>query len=164
MTGLDGFTDVLDYPRYAVTAAADGEQGGCLVGFASQCSIEPPRFMVWISTANRTYRTYRTACHASHLAVHALRRDQKQVAELFGGRTGDDIDKFGRVAWRRGEGGAPVLDDSCAWLVGRVRGLVDGGDHVGFLLTPVAQSPPGPVRPPLLRSSDVADLSPGHPA
>lgn len=134
---------------------------GCLVGFASPCSIEPPRFMVWISTSNRTYRTAR---HASHLAVHALRRDQKQVADLFGGRTGDDIDKFGRVAWRPGEGGAPVLDDSCAWLVGRVQGIVDGGDHVGFLLAPVAQSPPGPARPPLLRLSDVADLSPGHPA
>ncbi|MEU7515461.1 flavin reductase family protein [Streptomyces sp. NPDC042898] len=161
MAGLDGFTDVLDYPMYAVTAAADGEQGGCLVGFASQCSIDPPRFMVWISTANRTYRV---ACRASHLAVHALRRDQTQVAELFGGRTGDDIDKFDRVAWRPGEGGAPVLDDSCAWLVGRVQGTVDGGDHVGFLLAPVTQSPPGPVRPPLLRFSDVAGLSPGHPA
>ncbi|MFD4371355.1 flavin reductase family protein [Streptomyces sp. NPDC058486] len=175
MADLDGFTGVLDYPMYAVTAAADGERGGCLVGFASQCSIDPPRFMVWLSVANRTYRVAR---HASHLAVHALRPDQQQVAELFGGRTGDDIDKFERVAWRPGAGGAPVLDDACAWLVGRVQGRVDGGDHVGFLLArrvdggdhvgfllaPVAQSPPGPVRPPLLRFSDVADLSAGHAA
>ncbi|MET9678456.1 flavin reductase family protein [Streptomyces sp. NPDC006482] len=161
MTGLDAFTDVLDYPMYAVTAAAGGEQAGCLVGFASQCSIHPPRFMVWISTANHTYRVAR---RASHLAVHALRRDQGRMAELFGGRTGDDIDKFGRVAWSPGQGGAPVLLDSCAWLVGRVEGRAEGGDHVGFLLAPVTQSPPGPVRPPLLRLSDVMGLSPGHPA
>ncbi|MFB6836472.1 flavin reductase family protein [Streptomyces sp. NPDC056361] len=121
MTGLDGFTDVLDHPMYAVTAAAHGEQGCCLVGFASPCSIEPPRFMVWISTANRTYRT---AHHASHLAVHALRRDQKQVAELFGGRTGDDIDEFGRVAWRPGEAltRTPVLRSRCRTVPGRSSG------------------------------------------
>ncbi|MBB4986821.1 MULTISPECIES: flavin reductase family protein [Streptomyces] len=161
MTGLDGFTDVLDYPMFVVTAAADGERGGCLVGFASQCSIDPPRFMAWLSTANRTYRVAR---RASHLAVHALGREQKPVAELFGGRTGDDTDKFDRVAWRPGDGGAPVLEDCCAWFVGRVEGRVDGGDHVGFLLAPVTHSPPGPVRPPLLRFGDVVDLSPGHPA
>ncbi|MFF1508634.1 flavin reductase family protein [Streptomyces sp. NPDC058326] len=161
MAGLDAFADVLDYPMYVVTAAAGAERAGCLVGFASQCSIDPPRFMVWLSTANRTYRVAR---HASHLAVHALRSDQRATAELFGGRTGDDLDKFDRVAWSPGQGGAPVLDDCCAWLVGRVREVVDGGDHRGFLLSPVAENPPGPVRPPLLRFSDVADLSPGHPA
>ncbi|MCP3759262.1 flavin reductase family protein [Streptomyces sp. TBY4] len=161
MTGLDGFTRALDYPMYVVTAAADGERAGCLVGFASQCSIDPPRFMVWISTANRTYRV---ACRASHLAVHALRREQVRTAELFGGKSGDEVDKFAMVAWRPGEGAAPVLADCCAWFVGRVQGLVEGGDHVGFLLVPVAQSPPGPERPPLVRFGDVADLAPGHPA
>ncbi|MFZ3494098.1 flavin reductase family protein [Streptomyces sp. 5.8] len=163
MAGLDGFTEVLDYPMYVVTAAADGEQAGCLVGFATQSSIDPPRFMVWISTANRTYRI---ACRASHLAVHALRREQRQTAELFGGQTGDDVDKFAQVAWWLGEGATPVLADCCAWFVGRVEGLIEGGggDHVGFLLAPVAQSPPGPARPPLIRFSDVKDLSPGHPA
>lgn len=80
---LDGFTDALDYPVYVVTAVADAERAGCLVGFASQCSIDPPRFMVWLSKANRTYRV---ACRASHLGVHGLRGDQTEAAELFGGR------------------------------------------------------------------------------
>ncbi|MFJ4871621.1 flavin reductase family protein [Streptomyces sp. NPDC088757] len=148
---------------YVVTAAAtaDGERGGCLVGFASPCSIEPSRFMVWLSTANRTYRV---ACRASHLAVHVLRSDQKETAALFGGRTGDDTDKFARVDWRPGEGGAPVLADSRAWLVGRILERVEGGDHVGFLLDPVEQSASGPDGAPLLRLGDVADLAPGHPA
>lgn len=99
--GLDSFTDVLDYPMYVVTAAADGEQAGCLVGFGSQCSIDPPRFMVWISTSNRTYRVAR---RASHVAVHVLRREQEPTADWFGGRTGDDVDKFERVAWRSEKG------------------------------------------------------------
>ncbi|MFE7515155.1 flavin reductase family protein [Streptomyces sp. NPDC057540] len=161
MTDLDAFTDALDNPLFVVTAAADGEPGGCLVGFASQCSIDPPRFMVWLSTANRTYDIAR---RASHLAVHVLGREQRPLAALFGGRTGDDTDKFAEVDWQPGEGGAPVLDDCRAWFVGRVEAITDGGDHVGFLLAPVTHGPPAPVRPPLLRLGDVAGLSPGHPA
>ncbi|MGW7458845.1 flavin reductase family protein [Streptomyces sp. NPDC054797] len=163
MEELDAFTRVLDYPMYVVTATDGDERAGCLVGFASQCSIDPPRFMVWLSVANRTYRVAR---NASHLAVHALRNDQKRTAELFGSRTGDDgFDKFEHVDWRRPDHGtAPVLQDACAWFVGRIEGHVDGGDHVGFLLSPVEHGPPGPVRPPLLRFGDVQDLTPGHPA
>ncbi|MGP3690202.1 flavin reductase family protein [Streptomyces sp. IBSNAI002] len=162
MGGLDAFTGVLDYPMYVVTAAAGDEQAGCLVGFASQCSIDPPRFMVWLSRANRTYRIAR---QASHLAVHALRKDQKRTADLFGEQTGDDVDKLERIAWRLpAHGTAPVLADAGAWFVGRIEELLDGGDHVGFLLSPVEQSPPGPARPPLLLFSDVQDLTPGHPA
>ncbi|MGG8407859.1 flavin reductase family protein [Streptomyces sp. 12297] len=162
MADLDAFTDVLDYPVYVVTAMAGGERAGCLVGFASQCSIEPPRFMVWLSKANRTYRV---ALRASDLAVHALRADQKQTAALFGSRTGDDTDKFADIAWRPPvHGTAPVLEDAYAWFLGRIEARVDGGDHVGFLLSPTDQSPPGAAGPALLLFSQVQDLSPGHPA
>lgn len=159
--GLDGFTDALDYPMYVVTAVEGAERAGCLVGFASQCSIDPPRFMVWLSKANRTYRVARCA---SHLGVHALRGDQTELAELFGGESGDDTDKFGQIAWTAKRGGVPVLAGACVWFVGRIEERVDAGDHVGFLLAPVEVGPHGPVRPRLLRFGDVADLSPGHPA
>lgn len=158
---LDTFTDLLDYPMYVVTAAAAGERSGCLVGFASQCSIRPPRFMVWLSTANHTYRVAR---QASHLGVHLLRREDRALAGLFGGETGDRVDKFERVAWQSQDGGTPVLTDACAWFVGRVLDRFAGGDHVGFLLAPVAGSPRPPGRARLLGLTDVADLSPGHPA
>ncbi|WP_093803789.1 flavin reductase family protein [Streptomyces sp. Wb2n-11] len=146
---------------YVVTAAAAGERSGCLVGFASQCSIRPPRFMVWLSTANRTYRVAR---QASHLGAHLLRREDRAPAGLFGGGTGDRVDKFERVAWQPQDGGTPVLTDVCAWFVGRVLDRFAGGDHLGFLLAPVAESPRPPGRARLLGLTDVADLSPGHPA
>ena len=40
---------VLDYPMLIVTARAGDERDGCLVGFATQASIDPPRFLVGIS-------------------------------------------------------------------------------------------------------------------
>jgi flavin reductase (DIM6/NTAB) family NADH-FMN oxidoreductase RutF len=51
----------LEYPMFIVTARADGEPLGCLVGFATQTSIDPPRFAVCLSHNNRTYRRGRDA-------------------------------------------------------------------------------------------------------
>ncbi|MGW0389988.1 flavin reductase family protein [Streptomyces sp. NPDC003042] len=162
MTELDAFTGVLDGPMYVVTAAAGDARAGCLVGFASQCSIHPPRFVVWLSTANHTYRV---ACEASHVTVHLLLREQRELAELFGGETGDRVDKFARTGWQPGEAGSPVLTAVRTWFTGRIEGRIEGGDHVGFLLAPARQCRPSDGPPPaLLRYSDVRDLEPGHPA
>ncbi|MDX2561941.1 flavin reductase family protein [Streptomyces sp. TX20-6-3] len=162
MTDADPFTDALDGPMYVVTAASGGERAGCLVGFASQCSIDPPRFAVWLSVANHTYRV---ACEAEYLTVHLLHRDDRELAALFGEETGDRVDKFAAVGWRPGEGGSPVLEGPATWFTGRIEGRIEGGDHVGFLLAPVAVCPPAEGPPPvLLRLREVRDLDAGHPA
>ena len=64
--------------------------------------------------------------------------DAERLAELFGGETGDEVDKFGRCAWHEGPGGVPLLDDCPNRFVGRVLSRVDAGDHDAFLLEPVA--------------------------
>ncbi|MFJ3582447.1 flavin reductase family protein [Streptomyces sp. NPDC090127] len=168
MAGLDGFTSPLDLPMYVVTTAApDGERAGCLVGFASQSSIDPPRFVVWLSRANHTYEV---ACRATHLTVHLIGPEHRAAARLFGEETGDAVDKFARVDWWPGEAGSPVLAHCLGWFTGTVEARLDGGDHVGFLLAPVAEGPSEEPRsadggrPRLFLLSDAADFSPGHPA
>ncbi len=71
----------LDYPLFVATVAADQERDGCLVGFATQCSIHPPRFLACLSDKNRTYRL---AERADTLAVHLVTEDERTLAELFG--------------------------------------------------------------------------------
>jgi flavin reductase (DIM6/NTAB) family NADH-FMN oxidoreductase RutF len=161
VTELDPFTDPLDYPLYVVTAEAAGEKSGCLVGFGSQCSIRPARFMIWLSRANHTFRV---ALRAERLAVHLLRQDQTGLARLFGGETGDVTDKFSDAAWHRGPGGSLILDEAPAWFVGRVESRVDGGDHVGFLLAPEAAENISDGGPALLTLADARGITPGHPA
>jgi flavin reductase (DIM6/NTAB) family NADH-FMN oxidoreductase RutF len=158
---LDALVSAFDAPVVVVTTAAAGERAGCLVGFHSQSSLEPRRLAVWLSRANRTYRV---ALMASHLAVHALTGDDHGIAELFGGRTGDDVDKFTRTAWTPGPGGVPLLDECPRRVVlSRVAVLDEGGDHVLWTGEPVAGMPgPGHFTP--LRTADVAGLHPGHPA
>ncbi|MER7174997.1 flavin reductase family protein [Streptomyces mesophilus] len=157
---MDAFIDRLDYPLYIVTAAADGERAGCLVGFGSQCSIQPVRFTVWLSKVNRTFRI---AEAADHVGVHLLTPEQHGLAELFGGRTGDDTDKFADLAWTPGHAGVPVLDAAPAWFIGRIEARSDAGDHVGLLLDPVEHSTAESSGGGVFRLSDASGISPGHP-
>ncbi len=155
---FDELVGQLDYPMLIVTAAAGGERSGCIVGFASQTSIDPPRFLVCLSRNNRTYRVAR---RAAALAVHFVPADAPALAELFGGQTGDDVDKFARCAWHEGPEGLPVLDDCGNWFAGRVLQTFDLGDHVGFLLDPIdAHAQPGPQFP----FHRAKRIDPGHPA
>ncbi|MFF7604550.1 flavin reductase [Streptomyces parvulus] len=160
MPAMDVFLHRLDPDMCVVTAAAGGERAGCLVGFSSQCSLDPVRYVVWLSDANRTFRVARTA---DVLAVHLLARDRHGTAERFGGLTGDDVDKFRGVRWREGYGGAVVLEDAEAWFVGRVVTRAPGGDHVGFVLEPVEWGGRGDSAEPLLRLADARTIRPGHP-
>lgn len=160
MPDLTDFGDALDGAMYVVTATSGGERAGCLVEFASPCSIDPPHFVAWLSTANRTYAVAR---EARYLTVHVLGRGQRDLAELFGEETGDTVDKFARTAWRPGREGSPVLSDVRTWFTGRIERVLPGGDHVGFVLLPVEQADPGggtPVLP--LRHRHVQGLEAGH--
>ena len=124
----------LDYPMFIVTAAARDERAGCLVGFATQCSIDPLRFIVCLSDKNRTFRV---AQEASLLAVHVVPEGADDLARLFGSETGDETDKFERCSWTPGPEGTPVLDDCGNWFAGRILDRVDVGDHWAFLLAPL---------------------------
>jgi riboflavin biosynthesis pyrimidine reductase/flavin reductase (DIM6/NTAB) family NADH-FMN oxidoreductase RutF len=159
---VDAFHEIvgdLTYPMLIVTATDGDERSGCLVGFSSQSSIDPPRYMVWLSKKNHTYRV---ATRAEVLTVHFPQRGQHDLAQHFGSQSSDDVDKFATLASREGPHGGVVLDDVDRWFVGRVTATVDCGDHVAFELLPVA----GQVGPwtQQLGFRDVQDLEPGHPA
>jgi flavin reductase (DIM6/NTAB) family NADH-FMN oxidoreductase RutF len=123
----------LDYPMFIATVAAGGERSGCLIGFATQSSIHPPRFLAGISDKNRTYRVARDA---RTMAIHLVPEDASELAELFGGETGDEVDKFARCEWHEGPDGVPLVDGCPNRFVGRIIERVDFGDHVGIVLEP----------------------------
>ncbi|HVT63707.1 MAG TPA: flavin reductase family protein [Mycobacteriales bacterium] len=149
----------LDYPMYVVTASFDGERAGCLVGFATQASIDPPRLLVLVSKANETFRI---ASRADVLGVHFLGADNKDLAELFGEESGDWTDKFARCDWQDGPGGVPVLVGVRGWVAGRVLERLDAGDHVAHLLEPIDAGFADGQRPLMLQT--VTDLDAGHSA
>ena len=151
--------DELDYPMFIVTMAAHGELAGCLVGFATQCSIDPPRFLICISEQNRTFRV---ASHAEVAVVHLVPAEAVELAELFGSRTGDEIDKFERCEWAAGPSGTPVLAACGNWFAARIIDRVPAGDHWAFLLDPIEARSDARERP--FTFHRARRLEPGHEA
>lgn len=156
---FDSFVGGLDYPVFVVTAVHKDLRAGCLVGFTTQASIDPPRFLVCLSVKNHTYSVAR---HARVLAVHVLASSQHELAELFGSTTGDEVDKFSRCRWLPGPEGVPLLEDCERLIVGLIVDQQCLGDHVGFLLAPtsveVVTNEQG------LTFKQTRDIQPGHPA
>jgi flavin reductase (DIM6/NTAB) family NADH-FMN oxidoreductase RutF len=169
-TAFDRLTGGLDHPMVVVTAASRRVVAGCLVGFSTQCSMDPPRYCVFLSKANHTYEIARKA---GHLMVHFLDHRQHDLAALFGEHSAYDgadvtddrggappgapVDKFAAVRWRPGpDGRTPRLTDVDAWLFGRVVSRHDAGDHVAFVLDPVRTRAPRRLRQ--LGFQDVRDL------
>jgi flavin reductase (DIM6/NTAB) family NADH-FMN oxidoreductase RutF len=149
--------ELLDYPMFIVTARAGETKAGCLIGFASQVSIHPPRFLACLSAKNQTYRV---ALDGQILIVHLVADRAGELAELFGGETGDDTDKFARCQWTPGPGGVPVLTELQNWFAGRIIGRSDLGDHCGFLLEPVQEQ--AGEEGETLTFHEARDIEPGH--
>ncbi len=120
----------LDVAMVVVTAEVDGERSGCLVGFHSQCSIEPLRYAVWISRENHTFGVAR---RAELMSLHLLGAGDGELAAVFGSTTGDELDK-----WRLLDLADLALDVP-RLLCRRVAVLDDGVcDHVCFVLEPIS--------------------------
>ena len=161
-SSVDAFHRVMsdiDPPMVIVTAGDHRERSGCLVGFSAQSSINPPRFAVWISKHNHTYGV---ATRAETLTVHFPSSEQRALADLFGTETGDAVDKFASYPAHEGPHGAVVIDGVARWFVGRIVETLDTGDHVAFVLQPLAGESGAWTGQ--LGFQQVKDLDPGHPA
>jgi flavin reductase (DIM6/NTAB) family NADH-FMN oxidoreductase RutF len=146
----------LDYPVYVVTTAVETQLAGCLIGFATQCSIRPPRFLACISKKNHTLVLAR---EATTIAVHIVEEKDRDIAELFGGETGDEVDKFAKVRWHFAHG-VPILDACERWFAGSAVRQIDLGDHVGFLLEPIDTGQSSAAEQ--LTFQNARDIEPGH--
>lgn len=157
---FEAFVSAANYSMLVLTTARRGtRRAGCLVGFATQCSIEPQRFLVCVSKANATARLVR---QVRYVGVHQLGAEQHELARLFGEQSGDWTDKFTACGWHAGAHGVPVLDDAPAWMVGRIVTRVGLGDHTGLVLAPVAGGRHRDGAP--LMFDAVKTLDAGHPA
>jgi flavin reductase (DIM6/NTAB) family NADH-FMN oxidoreductase RutF len=157
---FDSLVAAADTAMVIVTAVTGDERSGCLVGFHTQSSIDPRRYAVWISKENHTFPI---ASRATHLAIHFLDARDVALAELFGGETGDEVDKFARAAWEPGPGGVPLLTDCPSRaVVRRIETNDFGGDHVCIEGEPIEASDRDGFTP--LRFAAAKGIDPGHEA
>ncbi|HEX2053721.1 MAG TPA: flavin reductase family protein [Actinomycetota bacterium] len=158
-SGIDRFLDKLDFPLYVVTASSSKERSGCMVGFLTQCSMEPVRLLVCISEKNHTHEV---ALESSHLAVHLVPAERTDLVDLFGSQTGYDLDKFSLCEWSEGPGGVPLLDGCPSRLICTVLDRTPVGDHTALLVEALEGSG-GPERPYMFGMAKQQDVEPGQP-
>jgi flavin reductase (DIM6/NTAB) family NADH-FMN oxidoreductase RutF len=161
MSEFEDLMKSVDYPMLIVTArATSGDQDGCLVGFSTQCSIDPAHYLVLLSKQNRTYEV---AQRSDLLVVHVLRTSDRELARHFGEETGDSTNKFRNVDWSPGPGRVPVLA-GVDWFAGRIQQRFDCGDHVAHLLAVLPDGRAASAEAPQLGFQAVQDLDAGHDA
>jgi flavin reductase (DIM6/NTAB) family NADH-FMN oxidoreductase RutF len=89
--------------------------------------------------------------------------DDRDLAELFGEETGDDVDKFAACAWTTGPEGVPLIDRLPNRFVGAIVDREEsGGDHQLFVIELDEVQHARPVRQ--LGFQAVRGFDAGHPA
>ena len=156
---FDAIVRSIDASMTVVTASMSGQDAGCLIGFHSQCSIRPERWVAWVSPANRSFPVI---TGANRVAIHFLGDDQHDLAVLFGSETGDEVDKFAHCDVNRSSGPPVITRCANVMVADRVALLDDGGDHAGVVVEPVEVRAEASFVP--LRLASVDDLDPGHEA
>lgn len=107
-----------------ITAQAGDLRAGVTVNSFSSLSLDPPLILWAINRESKSRPVFEAA---THFAVNVLASDQIEVSRCFA--TPAD-DKFARVAWERGEWGAPVLSNVLATLECESEARYEGGDHI----------------------------------
>ncbi|WP_327321900.1 flavin reductase family protein [Streptomyces sp. NBC_01210] len=134
------------FRQHAAGVAVITAQGDHPVGFTAtslnSVAAEPPLISFGVGTSSSSWPVI---ARAEHIGVHILGEHQQELAETFS-RSG--ADRFGQpTRWSTGPEGVPVLDGVLAWLVCRVVGRVQAGDHRIVIAEAVVGDPAGAGRP-----------------
>ena len=117
----------------AVITARDAHGGlaGLTVNSFASVSLDPPLVLWSLSLYSPSLARFQ---NCSHYAINVLAADQMDLSQRFS-RPSDDLPggKFAGLAFDCGRGGAPLLNDCCAWFECRNETRHPGGDHLIFV-------------------------------
>lgn len=114
-----------------VITTRDGDllQGMTANAIAS-LSLDPVMVLICVE---RNTHTHGLLERSGVFAINVLAEHQEDVSRLFAKRAEPEAGTLRGQAFRIGVTGAPVLEDSLAFLDCRVTQVLDGGDHSIFL-------------------------------
>jgi flavin reductase (DIM6/NTAB) family NADH-FMN oxidoreductase RutF len=139
----DSILEQLWSPIAALTAAHDGRANGLITSTAVTASILPesPRISVLLAP---DHRTHDLVLSSGAFAVHLLPAEpvdrSLDIFRTLGFQSGHGVDKLAEIPWRRGETGAPLLEEALAYVEARVAQTLPGGDMTVVLAEVVAEA------------------------
>lgn len=113
-----------------ITAAAGGELQGMTANAVASLSLDPVLLLICI---DKTSHTHRILEEGGAFAVNILGEHQEEVSRLFAQSAPPEQGTLRGQAFRIGKTGAPVLEDSLAYIECRTTEVFTGGDHTIFL-------------------------------
>src|SRR3989442_12914758 len=113
-----------------VTTCSQGKPAGITVNAFCSVSLEPPLVLVCIDLISLTLPVIR---ESGSFAVNILTNEQEHLSRCFAGSTQERYEHFCHTNFHTAATGAPIIDDSLAFIDARVVAEYPGGDHVIFL-------------------------------
>jgi flavin reductase (DIM6/NTAB) family NADH-FMN oxidoreductase RutF len=86
-------------------------------------SLDPPQFLVCM---DKRAKTLAALTESRAFCIQYLSEAQQHLSSHFARPGGD---RFAGVAYRQGQTGAPVLEDTLAFVECELDGILPGGDH-----------------------------------
>lgn len=110
-----------------VTTGVEGRHGGLTANAVCSLSLNPPLVLVCVDKKAGSHAELR---EHGHYAVNILSLDQQEVSQRFAKPGPKD---FSGLKVKTAVTGAPILEDSLAWLDCRIVEILPGGDHDIFI-------------------------------
>jgi len=109
-----------------VTTATDGMLHGFTANAVTSVSLDPLLFLVCV---DKKANAHGELSRATHFGVSVLSAEQAEVSNTFAKTGLPEEGTLRGVAYRIGETGVPLIEDSMATLECEVGELLEGGDH-----------------------------------
>lgn len=122
----------LTYGLYILSSKDGDRLNGHVSNTVFQVTAEPPRVLVATHRDNLTTNFIRKS---RVFAVSALEQDvDLDFMSPWGFKSGRDVNKFEKIAYRTGKTGAPIVTEKCiAWYDCEVEQEIEVGTHVLFI-------------------------------
>ena len=121
---------MIPYGLYVLTAEKDGEIAAATVNWVTQTSFDPPLVAIGVKADSGAHEIVK---NAGSFALNILGKGQQGIAYTFFKPAEKDGQTIAGEPYRSGTTGAPILDNTPAFVECRLVGSVEEGDHSLFV-------------------------------
>ncbi len=115
---------------WVVTVRAGEKVNGMTAAWATQVSFKPRLVAVAIAPSRFTHSLIK---ESGYFCLNLLSKDQIELANHFGFKSGRKTDKFKGVDYENAPKGSPILKEAAAYVECELRDTFTTGDHDLFV-------------------------------
>jgi flavin reductase (DIM6/NTAB) family NADH-FMN oxidoreductase RutF len=115
---------------YVVTVKKDDIINGITIAWANRVSHSPSLIMISVGKKHFSHELIK---EGKVFALNILSDEQKDIAKIFGLKSGRGINKFKDIEYTTKSTGCPILKNCIGYLDCKVVSSLEAGDHTLFI-------------------------------